>query len=361
MSGIFAPSDAGPWLFGRRTDLLIFGGSAALSLLLLAAGATLGVAETDTPPWLWLLCVVGVDVAHVWSTAFRVYLDPAELRRRRALYLGLPVLCYGAGLMAHAISALSFWRLLAYAAVYHFVRQQYGWVALYRRRAGECGRLDRVLDSAAIYAATVYPLLHWHGNLPRSFHWFLPGDFVPGLAAAVAQWLEPLYWAIGTAFCLRQLVLVAKHQAVNWGKVLVVLSTWLCWHLGIIAFDGDFAFTVTNVLIHGIPYIVLTYRYAHARARESHAPAGLAWLRWGGALGFGGAIILAAAAEEALWDRLIWHDHGWLFGEGVALADGVALALVPLLALPQALHYALDGFIWRVRSENPQLLEELGA
>ena len=37
-----------------------------------------------------------------------------------------------------------------------------------------------------------------------------------------------------------------------------------------------------------------------------------------------------------------------------------ALALVvPLLAVPQLTHYLLDGFVWRVRSENPVLRREL--
>ena len=34
---------------------------------------------------------------------------------------------------------LVFWRALAYLAVFHFVRQQYGWMALYRARMGEHG------------------------------------------------------------------------------------------------------------------------------------------------------------------------------------------------------------------------------
>ena len=51
----------------------------------------------------------------------------------------------------------SFWRVLAYVAVFHFVRQQYGWVALYRRRLGHHSRLDRVLDDAAIYSRDALP------------------------------------------------------------------------------------------------------------------------------------------------------------------------------------------------------------
>jgi hypothetical protein len=72
-------------------------------------------------------------------------------------------------------------------------------------------------------------------------------------------------------------------------------------------------------------------------------------------------VIGAAFLEEALWDRLVWHDRGWLFGEGAELGDLALALLVPLLALPQAVHYALDGFVWKVRpKKNPALAAELG-
>ena len=106
-----------PWLFGQRLDLWLFGGSAALSLGLLLSGYALGISRGDSPEWVWLLCVLGVDVAHVWSTLYRVYLDPVERRRRPWLYGGAPLLCYVAGVALHAVSSLTFWRALAYLAL----------------------------------------------------------------------------------------------------------------------------------------------------------------------------------------------------------------------------------------------------
>lgn len=359
-ASIFVSRRDGPWLFGRRTDLAVFGGSALLALALVALGAVTGLLDADAPEWVWVSCIVMVDVAHVWSTAFRVYLDPRELRRRPVLYAGLPVACYVVGVVAYAVSPATFWRVLAYVAVYHFVRQQYGWVALYRRRAGETARLDRILDTVAIYTATVYPLLWWHGHLPRRFVWFVPNDFVAGLASSVADALAPLYVGVLLAFVGRQLWLVARAKRVNAGKVLVVGTTWLTWWLGIIALDSDYAFTVTNVLVHGIPYFALTYR--HGRASGVHAPSSVLsrLARPHGLVVFAAFVVACALVEEALWDILVWHDRPWLFGDGIDVT-GVALGLlVPLLALPQATHYALDGFVWRVRPEkNPALYREL--
>lgn len=357
VAAIFAPREQGPWLFGRTLDLLAFGGSALLSFVLLGLGWALGILHADTPPWVWLVCIVGVDVAHVWSTVFRVYLDGHEVRQRPLLYLGMPAVCYGLGVALHMYSSDLFWRVLAYAAVFHFVRQQYGWVALYRRRAGETGRFDRKLDTAVIYAATLYPLLWWHGHLPRNFYWFRPSDFVATVSDTAAVVLAPVYWGLLALFLGRQVYLLAQGRSVNAGKVLVVLTTWACWHVGIIAINSDYAFAVTNVLIHGIPYLVLTYRYGRARAVQ--APTSLvARVLRGGVPAFLVFCAVVAFVEEALWDQYIWHDYPSIFGQGAELSTLAIALFVPLLALPQAVHYALDGFIWKVRRTNPAMQAE---
>jgi hypothetical protein len=247
------PSSRGPWLVSARWDVAVFGGSAALAFAFLALGRHPNGLDRALPPWIWLLTVVFVDVAHVWATAYRVYLDPEERGRRPGLYLGVPLAAYVFGVFLYSISPGVFWRVLAYVAVIHFVRQQYGWVALYRRRLGSSSKLDRILDDAAIYSATLYPLLYWHAHLPREFEWFIAGDFIPGLPASAADLLWPVHLGITAAFVVRQVYLLLRGRPVSFGKVLVVASTWLSWHAGIVVFDSDYAFTVTNVLVHGIP------------------------------------------------------------------------------------------------------------
>lgn len=343
-------AERGPWIFGRRTDLAAFGGSALLAFALLGAGAALGILEADTPDWTWLAAVLAIDVAHVWSTLFRVYLDGVEVRRRPLLYLGAPVVLYGLGVLLHAFGSGLFWTVVAYLAVFHFVRQQVGWVRLYHRRERSLGALrreDRWLDEAATYAATLWPLLWWHGHLPRSFHWMLEGDFVVGLSAGVAAWTFPVYVALLVGWALRQLHRWRFGAPPSPGKALLVVTTAACWYVGIVALDGDFAFTVTNVLIHGVPYLVLTYRYGRARAEGEPRAKTLRRVLGGGVVAFVALIVLLALLEETLWDRYVWHDRPHLFGAGATLESVTLALLVPLLALPQLTHYLLDGFVWR--------------
>jgi hypothetical protein len=317
----------------------VFGGSALASLALLAIGAQLGMLHGDTPPWLWLVGVVLVDVAHVWTTTLRVYLDKREVMRRPALYFGVPLLCYALGLFAHAISSRVFWTVLAYTAVFHFVRQQWGWVALFHRR-NPTARFDRVLDTLAVYAATLYPLAYWHAHLPRRFHWLIEGDFlfIPVLSPMLVAALQPVYVALLVLFCARQAQLALQRAFIP-GKALVILSTFACWYLGIVALNSDFAFTATNVLIHGVPYFALTYRYGRVRTAQPEPAIVLSRVLQLGVLGVLLLFGAVALGEELLWERWVWSDH--------PLGRLALVFVVPLLALPQATHYALDGFIWK--------------
>lgn len=332
-----------------------------MSFAALGLGALTGVLHDETPGWAWVPAIVLCDVAHVWSTIFRTYLDPAERRARPKLLAFVPAVGLAASIALVSFGELAFWRALAYLAIFHFVRQQYGWVSLYRARAGEKGRLGRAIDTAAIYAATVWPLLYWHTHVPRRFSWFVPGDVV-ALPSFVMPAATVAYVVALAAYAARSLTMWLR-RAPNPGKDVVVVTTALAWYTGIVAFDSDYAFTVTNVFMHGIPYFALVY--VHARARSAGAalasPASpapvaapsLARRLTRNVLVYLAVLWLVAFTEELLWDRAVWHDRGWLFGEGWSIG-ALKLVVVPLLALPQLTHYVLDGFIWRRRS-NPSV------
>jgi hypothetical protein len=348
-----AQSPSARWLFSPRTDLAVFGGTAAIALLLVALGPQLG-AGTESPEWSWITGVLLVDVAHVWSTAFVVYLDPAEWRRRPLLYGGVPLGCFLAGVALYAWGEAPFWRVIAYLAVFHFVRQQYGWVMMYRARNGERDRFGRILDGATVYAATLYPLLWWHAHLPRSFWWMKTGDFNVTVPVGVADAAGVVYVALLAAYVVRAIAQGIARQPISWGKHLVVATTAACWYVGIVATNSDYAFTVTNVFVHGVPYMALVYVYARAAAREPASLDGAsARLLRRGLVVFLATLWFIGYAEELLWDRAFWHDREWLFGSGDGVGSG-AIVLAPLLAVPQLTHYVLDGFLWR-RKSNPRL------
>ena len=347
----------GPWLWGPTIDLTVFGGSAVLALALVAAGHLTGWSQAaEAPVWVWLALVLVVDVAHVYATVFRTYLDGVELRQRPWLYFGTPAACYLAGVALHLWGPGPFWTVVAYVAVFHFVRQQIGWVAVYRARAGQRQRLDRWLDDAAIYVATGYPLIAWHAHLDQTrFVWMRDGDFL-NLAPLAAR-LEPIahgaWWLLLGVFLVRQVVLAARGT-VHLGKTTVVVTTAAIWYVGIVVTNSDFDFTVTNVIVHGVPYFALLFAYARAHRRERPTALG-SRIVMGGVGAFLAVLVGFAFLEETAWDLLVWHERPWLFGDGFVNLNALALSLVvPLLAVPQLTHYVLDGFLWR-RGESRRL------
>jgi hypothetical protein len=121
--------------------------------------------------------------------------------------------------------------------------------------------------------------------------------------------------------------------------------------------NGDLAFTVTNVVSHGIPYIALIWTFGNRRMRT--APEArfrifrVTWIPM-----FLASLVLLAYVEEGLWDGFIWRDHPVafrFFSDLPQLMESPVLTwLVPLLALPQITHYLLDGFIWRIRGDRSE-------
>lgn len=335
-----------PWIAGWAYDtaFILSPGFVVTAVL---AGFRGYIQALDMTPLLWALLVVGVDVSHVYFTLYRTYFDPIEFRARRTLYLLVPLFGWLAFAGLYSLGEMVFWRVLAYLAVFHFVRQQYGFMMIYRR--GEPAY--PVIDKLAIYAATLYPLVWWHSN-QRSFSWLIADDFValpfawiPGAALAV-------YAAILAAYAGKEILLWRRIRRINVPRNLLLAGTALSWWSGIMLLDNDVAFTAANVLAHGIPYIALIWRYGRNQA-SGIEPMPIRRLFSAAALPLFLAIpLLLAYLEEGVWDGVVWAEHRTVFPLFQALPvvtdTDVLVWLVPLLALPQITHYLLDAVIWRM-------------
>ncbi len=177
----------------------------------------------------------------------------------------------------------------------------------------------------------------------------MPNDFVL-LPAIVETVIFPIYVIALSAYFMKSIYQYFTDGFVNIGKDIVVATTAICWYLGIVFFNSDYAFTVTNVIIHGVPYFALIYVYARMR-RETKGPVYRALSsNW---IVFLATLWALAYIEELFWHRGVWHEKQWLFGSDWDWT-GLKTYLVPLLAVPQLTHYVLDGFIWR-RNSNPDL------
>ncbi|PRQ03234.1 hypothetical protein [Enhygromyxa salina] len=352
------PATSHRWLVSPSFDLGAFVVPGALALLLaLGVGLQLEPREDDSLA-LWILGVVLVDVAHVWASLYRTYLDPAARQRHAQLLRWTPIVVFLLAFMAHAVSPRLFWGALAYVAVFHFIKQQEGFVILYLRAGGETGPRDRALAKLAVWASTAGPVIWWHTQLPRRFTWFLADDFIAGLPAVVGRVAVWAQVPILLVFLARRAQLAARGVGHPMVPILVALTA-LSWNLGIVWFNDGRVFTLTNVFIHGLPYLALVFITGGRELVTRRLPSSTTLAVTVAA--FYGLLAVLAFAEETLWDRLVWHEHVSLFGHGQLELGELGLALcVALLSVPQATHYVLDRYIWRVGPQNPRLAEQLG-
>jgi hypothetical protein len=166
-----------PWINSRSSDSVFILMPPFLALLLVALFPRQFQESNEMPLIYWLFLIVFIDVAHVYSTLYKTYFNPVEYKEKQSLLISIPILCYVAGVIFYNIDATLFWRILAYLAVFHFIRQQYGFMRLYSRFENNSKLLSSI-DSITIYASTIYPILFWHLNPDRNFNWLIDGDFL---------------------------------------------------------------------------------------------------------------------------------------------------------------------------------------
>ncbi|PWK28210.1 hypothetical protein LV89_00991 [Arcicella aurantiaca] len=338
-----------PWITNAKTDLLFIIAPTFVALALAFVFAQSYFFHETTPLWAWVVFVLLIDVAHVHSMLFKTYFDAGSFQKHRILYTLTPLLCYFAFVSIYWLGGSEwFWRILAYLAVFHFIRQQYGFVRLYNRQHSQSKYLD-LFDEITIYGATVLPIIHWHLNSPREFLWFVEQDF---LSFPNTQYLSIINWiyaGLVVLYIFKESYSILNHQ-VNIPRILLIAGTMASWYFGIVYFNNDLIFTILNVVAHGVPYMCLIWVDLHKRKGQVKGFSRLVFNK-NGLFFFIIIIILIAYFEEAIWDATQWRSYDTLFSWAYCLPTTFSTMslsfLIPLLALPQVTHYVLDGFIWK--------------
>jgi hypothetical protein len=335
----------------KETALILF--PLFLPVILVVLFQSYFNSHTEVTSWWWLLLVLLIDVGHVYSTLFRFYWEKAMFQQYKTVLIWIPICSLVVGVTLHVYDAFLFWRILAYIALYHFIRQQYGFVRLYSRKEKQMPWM-RWLDACVIYAATLYPVLYWHLNLTDSLAWFVPNDFVALDGISHEPFLIG-YSTLLLVYVLKETWGSFQAKSVNVPKNGIVIGTCLSWYVGIVLFRGDLTFTLLNVVAHGIPYMGLIWLYGERKGGTMFSP-GLK-----GIAIFIFVLAVLAYTEEFFWDVFVWKDHPFIFpfltDINPITSNFLLSLLVPLLVLPQVTHYVLDGFIWRFSKDARARIE----
>jgi positive regulator of sigma E activity len=308
--------------------------------------------------WLWLLLIVFIDVGHVYSTIYRTYMDKQTILKNKFLFYLSPLLIYFTGVLLHSIHPLFFWRAMAYLAVFHFIRQQYGFMRLYSRNENSSS-VSKIIDTITIYAATLYPIIYWHLQGKQQFNWFVDNDFLYINRPEIIPFFQMIYLFILLIYCVNEVYGLISQKVLNVQKNVLILGTVLSWYIGIVYLKGDLTFTLLNVVSHGIPYYALVWAYGNKQKQSSIGKPDwlLVFFKPRNIFIFFGFLFSLAYVEELLWDGFIWKEHDSIFPTSFLLPDltvnkNIMSLIIPLLALPQLLHYFIDGFIWKIKKDK---------
>jgi hypothetical protein len=333
-----APPRDSPWIISAAQDLLWFQGSVLAGVALLgffALAPPISGAGGATQPALLALLLWGIlfDGTHVMGTYARSYLAP-DPRARAGLpgrwswlllavgplvaILDATLLDPGRPLFRYFLLGALLW------AYWHLVRQHWGFVALYRRRAP--GGVPAPLDEALLWLGCLYPFVRFSlgpafaaTGLPQ----LLPAPALPAATVVV----DVGFAAAGTAL-LTAWTLCGGLDAP--GPKHLFLALVIGFHLLVFAvLDDLLAITATLTIFHNLQYHRIVWQHEAGKGRR---PLGglVPYLLAGLALGvawYGPRVLGAHLAGPGLVGNVLL-GLGW----------GVAFH-----------HYLVDGRIWRLR------------
>ena len=330
-----------PWIHKAQTDgIFILAPSFIVLLIVFLFHNQLMTIEENYSFYVWLVLIVGIDVAHVYATLFKTYFVKETFNERKKLLISLPIICFLIGLILFSFSTLVFWSFLAYIAVFHFIRQQYGFMRLYSRNEIK-NKFQVFLDHVIIYNATVFPMLFWFLSNNRKFNWFVENEFFLFENTNITEYLYYLYFAVIGVYVFKTASLFLTKKEFNIPKNALIVGTYLSWYFGIVYYNNDLIFTLLNVVSHGIPYLALIYFKEVNETKIGFMKGISSFKKIAIFLVF---LLGIAFIEEFFWEIFVWQEN---FSFHFNVSENCQLILVPLLTVPQFTHYLLDGFIWK--------------
>lgn len=339
-----------PWLYKKNFELLWVCGPPFICLLFIAFLPKNLIANGSVNNFAWVVLVLMVDVGHVYSTLFKTYFDANAKTKFKTILLVIPFICFIIAFLTYQLGSIFFWRIIAYTAVFHFIRQQYGLLKIYNRK--DTTKIHTRIATFTVYLACIYPMLYWHCYGPFNFEWFTSTDFV--------FYRKPIFEKIGYYVFVASFITylssviyqIAKFKQFNVPSFLIVFGTLISWYLGIVYFHSDFSFTLFNIICHGIPYMALVWIHTQKQNQTNNLPIVRHCFKKNYWLIFLLIPLVLAFIEEGFWDVWIWKEHEATFSIFTPLKElinpTIKQIIIPLLVVPQFTHYVLDGFIWKV-------------
>jgi hypothetical protein len=355
------------WIIGRRADLACLIGGALVSYALLGAHLLLGVAAVT----IYVIWVLTVDGPHVFATLSRTYLDAEErAARARLLRWSLAFFALGpasVGLSALAGTRLPYWVFLTFCsawAYWHVVRQHYGVMVLYKRKAGDTERADDRVDSAFLYAGLLAPFASFVLSNPGSLA-LLGMDTRPAWAAPATVSAWSIAAVALAALAARQIARARRGLTLNRTKLAFLAAAV---SVSAVLFSPPIAARIQYEVavpivtsFHNVQYLAIVWffhqnRYQAARRRRRPVPPFVRrlWIFLGAGLLFTVGYRVVLGCMFSAWPGCDVGAHEVALPAGLTVSD-LGVGFMWGFALH---HYYLDQRIWHVR-HDPSVSRDL--
>ncbi len=289
---------------------------------------------SNPPPEFFILGWFLVDGSHVYSTLLVSYSDPEMFRKLKPILIAVPLSIFALAFVSHFSGYRSYFIIfLAYLAVIHFIRQEFGWMKLATRLDPSCPRWLARLDIFSSYAMTILPML-WFLRNSGPAHWYEKGDMV-AVPDIIGNTALNLYLPVVFVFLAGNIWHSYKTKTINSTKFLVAINTFFGWYMAKIHVQNAYIAVWLLIFHHGFPYYFLVFKTERITATGWRARLGPLRVP---------AMYLTCVA---LFGAVFYFPQ--LIGSPQELKSIPHLksAIYAFAVFPQASHFILDAYIWK--------------
>lgn len=309
------------WAVGPWYDSLFFSGSVVVSLAFLFcylwAKKFFNLGEAQAIVLFGTIFYMVFDYPHIFQTFSRIYYDKEEFKKRKLAYVGGPLVCIAMGYIVYFYAYFDFFVLgFGLLGSFHIMRQNIGFLKMYKNLGKDYHRFDNLLDIKGYYFMFGF-LTFLYFNLPiKGYHYVIQ-----------AGWILCAVFLI--TYLIRQAYLFIKGRA-NIPKVSVYLST-LTLHFILVMYFGvnPLILTAVETIYHDIQYQGWMMHYQRTFFPTVKNVVGK-WLIASFAYG--------AIAGFFQYEYLIW-------------GGSYILLTTPFIMLV-LYHYIIEGFIWKFSKDQ---------
>jgi len=321
------------WIFGFKTDLILFSGTLLISYLIVLLFYILGF-DFDVLAPIWLIPILHVisDGSHIFSTFYRIRHDN---QNQKIKYFLLFLFVIALNSLIFKFDPNLYTHYLAYFAVYHFARQQYGWFMISARKCQTSHTFNTTWDKIIIYNATLVPVLIWMCKPSEVFGWFNVGDLVDLKSPHLIQYITIFHFILFALYFMREFKIYKITKSLPLSKYHILAVTWLIWYPTMAYFQKQIIGLVLFALSHGIQYMYVTFEYekVHTQNKQISRKALFTVLY---------LLIVFIAIFEVFYNKKFetYTEQKMLPYWLIVIGTGFINSF-------QITHYILDGFLWK--------------